>query len=126
MGQEVNIFDDGEISTFTLTAKKMALRMLRPATFSIEAGVSNCVNISFVSPEESNSDAEPCKPYSASTIDNPSTWIDATDDVLPGQDIEGQYVYHVPSAARQETTLAVGQRTQRVAKQMQGKGQSVR
>jgi hypothetical protein len=125
LGQEVNIFDAGEISTFTLTAKKMAERMLRPATFGIDTGISNCVNISFVTPEDSNSDTTLCKAYSASTIDNPLTWTDATDDVLPGENIQGQYVYHVPSAARPETTLAIGQRTQRVAKQMHGKGQSV-
>jgi hypothetical protein len=124
-GQEVNIFDAGEIFTFTLTAIKVAKRMLRPATFGIDLGISNCVNVSFVTPEISKEDAEPCKAYSASTIDNPLTWKNATDDVLPGQNIQGQYVYHVPSAARPETTLDIGQRTQRVAKQMHGKGQSV-
>jgi hypothetical protein len=125
LGQEVNIFDAGEISTFALTAKTMAERMLRPATFGIDAGLSNCVNVSFVSETESNEDAERCKAYSASTIDNPFTWENATDNVLPDNNIQGEYVYHVPSAARPETTLEIGQRTQRVAKQMHGKGQSV-
>jgi hypothetical protein len=125
LGQEINIFDAGEISTFTLTAKKLGERILRPAAFDIDPGISNCVNVSYVSETESNSDPERCKAYSASTIDNPLTWINATDDVPAGQNIEGQYIYHVPSAARPETTLAIGQRTQRVAKQMHGKGQSV-
>ena len=123
LGQEINIFDAGEIATFALTAKTMAARMLRPATFA-GAGISNCVEV-----QGENTDATRCGDYSGGTVENPDTYVNSSDrskfPLSYGNFFPGIYEQQVPSAARPLETTA-GTATKRVAKQMHGKGQSVR
>ena len=121
LGQEINVFDAGEISTITLTAKTMAARMLRPATES-GAGIINCVE--FIG-NVSNKDR--CGDYSAMSIENPRTWTNSSNEPLNGAAglYPGLYEYEIPSATRPRATSQNGKGNTRVGKGMHGKGQLV-
>ena len=124
LGQEINIFDAGEISTFALTAKTMAARMLRPAYWPGN-GIINCVEMQ--QGQSPSIDRSRCGDYAANTVENPATYTNSSE--LPvnnaGGFFPGVYEYQVPSASRPlETSDTLA--TQRVGKQMHGKGQSVR
>ena len=126
LGQEINIFDAGEISTFALTAKTMAARMLRPATFN-GAGISNCVGITQgLSGSSPIYDTSRCGDYAADTVENPATYTNSSElPVSKAGFFPGVYEQQVPSASRPLETSNTPA-TKRVAKQMHGKGQSVR
>ena len=81
LGQEINIFDAGEISVFTLTAKTMAERMLRPAYFE-ENGIINCIDTSCIDTSGYPSGSgERCGDYPADVIDDPTTWKNTSTEV---------------------------------------------
>lgn len=117
LGQETNMGDAGEISSFELTAKTMASRMLRPALFEFSEGIVNCCKIDFTDPA-AVPDCSRCNDYAANTISNPHTYINSTNQTRE------YYQYPVPSATRPQESSYVGQRSRRVAKGMHGKGQS--
>lgn len=120
LGQEVNIFDAGEISVFTLTAKTMAERMLRPAVYG-GASIMNCVDI-----VGDTKNFERCGDFSADTIDNPVTYTNTSAEPKNGVGgfFPGIYEQQVPSAARIYEGSAKTSNGGRVAKQMHGKGQT--
>jgi hypothetical protein len=121
LGQEVNIFDAGEVATFAITSKTLGERILRPAVYAID-GASNCAQIS----KGSLPEFEQCTFIDANQIQNARTWVNGSESEGFALTAEGrttgEYTYHDPSASRPQTTNTNGQRTRRIGKQMHGKG----
>jgi len=121
LGQEINIFDAGEISSMALTARTMGERMLRPAVWSGN-DLINCVEV--VGPDVHTTR---CGDYSAATIENPTSYTNTSNEPLSVDNMfPGLYDYQIPSAARPRATSqnGMGRNNKRVAKGMHGKGQT--
>jgi len=118
LGQEYGFGDAGELTTIEITAKTMAMRMLKPATYNFSDLIANCCDIQCtVSYTKDCSNCEKCYDYGESSIDNPTTWINhAGLERTP-------YQYQVPSATQPQLASTSGQQTERVMKEMHGKDQ---
>ena len=116
LGREMGFGVAGELATIEITAKTMAMRMLKPATFRADQGILNCCEV-----VEDHFDCTPCANVSTNSIGNPRTKT-----LQPGAALTPPltYEYQVPAAMQPQLSSYQGQRTSRVMKGMHGKGQT--
>jgi len=75
LGQESSFGDAGEIATIEITAKTMAMRMLKPATYTFSEPLLNCCDIQCdINYTEHCTNCDRCEDTASYTIENYLTW----------------------------------------------------